>query len=61
MAENNTEVKHKKILLGQYKGVPNDIWEKMCAEKRRILENNKHRSYVSNEEAIYNLIRNNCA
>jgi hypothetical protein len=41
--------------------IPADVWEKICAMKRSILEKNKSRSSVSHEEAIYKLIKNNCA
>lgn len=50
--------KPKAILL---KNIPDNVWLKVCDSKRKILENNKQRSGVSHEEAIYKLILNNCA
>jgi len=49
--------KPKAILL---KDIPNEVWDKMCETKRKILSNNKKRDYVSHSEAIYKLIQNNC-
>jgi hypothetical protein len=49
--------KPKAILLKQ---IPDEIWNKMCETKRKILSNNKNRDYVSHTEAIYKLIQNNC-
>jgi len=53
--------KPKSILLGQHKEIPSKVWDKICESKRQILENNKSRSNVSHEEAIYKLILNNCS
>jgi len=49
--------KPKAILL---KDISDEVWDKMCETKRKILANNKKRDYVSHEEAIYKLIKNNC-
>lgn len=49
--------KPKAILL---KDISDEVWGKMCETKRKILANNKKRDYVSHEEAIYKLIKNNC-
>jgi len=56
-----SEGKPKSIIIGQTKSIPNEIWEKICKAKRDILANNKSRSGVSHEEAIYKLILNNCS
>lgn len=50
--------KPKAIIL---KDIPPNVWEKICESKRKILNNNKTRSGVSHQEAIYKLILNNCA
>ena len=55
------DAKPKAILLGQTTPIPEEVWRKICEAKRKILENNKSRSGVSHEEAIYKLIINNCA
>ena len=49
--------KPKSILL---KTIPDNVWDKICESKLKILANNKQRSGVSHEEAIYKLIINNC-
>lgn len=49
--------KPKDILL---KDIPDGVWNKMCETKRKILDNNKKRDYVSHQEAIYKIIQNNC-
>jgi len=50
--------KPKSILI---KNPPENVWLKICEAKRKIIENNKSRSLVSHEEAIYKLILNNCS
>ena len=50
--------KPKAILL---KDIPDDVWEKVCESKRKILGNNKKRSGVSHQESIYKLILDNCS
>jgi hypothetical protein len=58
MSNIGSEEKPKSILL---KDVPNEIWLKICEVKNTIRQNNKGRDKISHQEAIYKLIRNNCA
>jgi len=53
--------KPKAIIIGKTIPIPPEVWEKICKSKRDILANNKNRSGVSHEEAIYKLILNNCS
>jgi len=60
MSNTGIDNKPQKILLGQSKQIPDDVWLKICKAKRDILDKNPARSHVSHEEAIYKLIKNSC-